>query len=136
MNYKNIEALFVLDIFFLPVTKISKTYIYHYIVIITSILSPLLVISVDCFGFPYSLSKYISNALISHFLAFASSVITSSRSTSSMLWSSAIFDIASRKRVSTLRIQGGRQGFHSWNLVDGLGFGFAIFRYYSDITDL
>ena len=73
---------------------------------------------------------------MSHFLAFASRVITSSRSTSSMLWSSAIFDIASRKRVSTLRIQGGRQGFHSWNLVDGLGFGFAIFRYYSDITVL
>jgi len=55
---------------------------------------------------------------MSHFLAFASRVMTSSLSTSSTLESFAIFSIASRKRVSTLRVQGGlqgHQGFQGWN---------------------
>lgn len=108
-------------------------YACHLIVIVQELL---LLLSVTCFGLPYSLSKYISKALISHFFAFASRVITRSLSTSSIDWSLAIFSIASRKRVSTDLLHTGRQGFHSWNLVDGLGFGFAIFRYYSDITDL
>lgn len=66
-----------------------------------------LVISVELFGFPYNRSRYISRALISQSFALANKATTSSRSTSSMLWSFAIFEIASLKRVSTLRDQGG-----------------------------
>ena len=85
--------------------------------------------SVDCFGFQYNLSKYISNALISHFLAFARRVITSSRSTSSIDWSVAILAMASRKRVSTLLDQGVLQGHHGFQGLNCVS-SFGISEYY------
>lgn len=77
----------------------------------------------SCFGLPYSLSKYISRAFRSHFFALTSRAITRSRSTSSIFWSSAIFFIASRNRVSALRDHAGlqgHQGCHGLNLVSAI----------------